>query len=211
MLSNDLKDSYNRSKWGIALRGLFEIAIGILILSRPVASVAVLALIVAIWALVEGIVAIVHAFDLRRLVSHWWVLLLTGTVSALFGVAALYYYPTLSLAFVVAWVGWWLIVTGLLGAYAATKERKIGLSWGWPMAWGVFATLAGVLAFVYPGATLTWVIALLGTFGIVGGIIRLVVAFRMQSLERDVHQAVEPPEPSAAPVGDAPEQRRRAS
>src|SRR4029077_18540715 len=106
MIADDLRVAYNRSKWGIALRGLVGILVGIIILTRPIASVAALALVVALWALIEGVVAIVHAFDLRSVVQHWWVLLLTGVVSVLFGIAAVYYYPGLSLAFVVAWVAW---------------------------------------------------------------------------------------------------------
>ena len=93
------------------------------------ASVAALALVIALWALIEGIVAIVHAFELRAVIEHWWVLLLTGVVSVLFGVAAIYYYPGLSLAFAVAWVAWWLLTAGAIGAYAAVMERKVGLSW----------------------------------------------------------------------------------
>src|SRR5690349_13784920 len=108
MIANDLKAAYNRAKWGIVLRGLLGIVVGILILTRPIASVAALALVVALWALIEGVVAIVHAFELRPLVQHWWVMLLSGLVSVLFGAAALYYYPGLSLAFVVVWVAWWL-------------------------------------------------------------------------------------------------------
>ena len=190
MLADDMKAAYNRGKWGIALRGLFGILIGVIILTRPMDSVAALALVVAIWALMEGVVAITYAFELRAIVEHWWVMLLTGIVSVLFGVAALYYYPGLSLAFVVAWVTWWLITAGAIAAYVAFMERKVGISWGWTMAWGVLAIVAGVLAFMYPGVTLAWLLGLLAAFGIIGGIMRLVVAFRMQSVQSDVRRAV---------------------
>ncbi len=193
MIADDLRVAYNRSKWGIALRGLVGILVGIIILTRPIASVAALALVVALWALIEGVVAIVHAFDLRSVVQHWWVLLLTGVVSVLFGIAAVYYYPGLSLAFVVAWVAWWLITGGAIGAYAAFMERKAGLSWGGTMAWAVLAIVAGVLALMYPGVTLAWLLGLLAAFGIFGGIMRLVVAFRMGSVQRDVKRTVGQP------------------
>jgi uncharacterized membrane protein HdeD (DUF308 family) len=193
MIADDLRTAYNRSKWGVALRGLLGIVIGILILTRPIASVAALALVVALWALFEGIAAIMHAFELRSIVQHWWVLLLTGIVSVLFGAAALYYYPGLSLSFVVLWVAWWLITAGAIGAFVAFQERKIGLSWGWTLAWGVLAIVAGVMAIMYPGVTLAWILGLLAAFGIVGGIMRLVVAFRMQSFQSGVQHAVRDP------------------
>lgn len=190
MIADDLRAAYNRTKWGIAARGLFGILVGILILSRPIASVAALALIIALWAIIEGVVQIVHGFELRAIVQHWWVLLVTGVVSLLFGIAAIYYYPGLSLAFAVIWVTWWLLTAGALGVYAAVMERKIGISWGWTMAWGVLAIVAGVLALMYPGVTLAWLLSLLAAFGIVGGIFRLVIAFRMQSVQGDVKRTL---------------------
>jgi len=193
MIAGDLKAAYNQSKWGIALRGLFGIIVGIIILTRPIASVAALALVVALWAMIEGIVAIMYAFDLRSIVQHWWVLLLTGVVSVLFGVAALYYYPGLSLSFIVLWAAWWLLTAGAIAAFVAIQERKLGISWSWTMAFGVLAIVAGVLAIMYPGVTLAWLLSLLAAFGIVGGAMRLVIAFRMQSLQGDVKRVVASP------------------
>ena len=193
MIADDLKAAYNRTKWGVAVRGLFGILVGIIILSRPIASVAALALVVALWSLIEGIVAIVHAFELRSIVQHWWMLLLSGVVSVLFGIAAVYYYPGLSLAFVVIWVAWWLLTAGAMAAYVAFMERKVGISWGWTMAWGILAIVAGVLSLMYPGVTLAWVLGLLAAFGIVGGIVRLVIAFRMQSVQSDVKRTLGQP------------------
>lgn len=188
MITSDLRAEYNHTKWGIAARGLFGILIGIIILSRPIASVAALALIIALWALVEGIVAITYAFELRSIVQHWWALLITGLVSVLFGIAALYYYPGLSLAFVVLWVAWWLITAGLMSGYLGYAERRIGLSWGWTLVWAVLAVAAGVLSLIYPGITLAWVLGLLAAFGIIGGIVRLIIAFRMQSFQGNARE-----------------------
>jgi uncharacterized membrane protein HdeD (DUF308 family) len=193
MIADDLRSVYNQSKWGIALRGLFGIFVGIIILTRPIASVAALALVVALWALIEGIVAITHAFALRQVVQHWWVLLLTGLVSVLFGIAAIYYYPGLSLAFAVIWVAWWLLTAGALAAYAAFTERKLGLSWGWTMAWAVLTIIAGALALMYPGVTLAWLLGLLAAFGIIGGVMRLFVAFRMQAVQSGVKRTLGQP------------------
>ncbi len=73
------------------LRGLLAIAVVAFILWRPLDSIASLALVIALWALLVGIVQMVHALELRSVLPQWWVLLLTGFVSAAFGAAALYY------------------------------------------------------------------------------------------------------------------------
>lgn len=188
MITEEIVGAYHRTKWGLVLRGVVGIAIGVLIFARPMDSVAAFALVIAVWALVDGIVNIVRAFDLRPVVPHWWVLLLAGLVSGAFGAAALYYYPALSLAFAVVWSAWWLITAGVLGIYAAIRERQAKLSWGWTMTFGIVALAVGFLAIMNPGITLSALMGMIAAFGIVGGIIMLVGAGKMQRFERDVKQ-----------------------
>src|SRR5690349_15685966 len=116
MFTRDLKSAYQRGKWVLVMRGLIGIAVGIFVLARPVESVAVFALVIAFWAVFDGIAHIVSSFDLRSEVPHWWVMLVSGIVSLAFGVAALRLYPVLSLTFAVLWSAWWLMATGALAA-----------------------------------------------------------------------------------------------
>lgn len=85
MITEDIKNAYDRTKWALIFRGLLGIALGILIILRPLTSVEVFALVIAVWALADGLVNIVHAFDLRRVAPHWWALLLAGCISAASG------------------------------------------------------------------------------------------------------------------------------
>ena len=190
MTTESIRSAYDRRKWGLVNRGLFGIALGIFILARPLESVAALALVVAVWALIDGIVSIVHAFDLRGTVRHWGARLLGGIVSLLFGIAALYSYPGLSLAFVVIWTAFWLVATGAIGVYVALAERRVGLPWGWTLAFGVIAVMVGAFAAVFPGITLLGLMSSIAVFGIVGGVALLIAAGKMQFFERDVSRTV---------------------
>jgi uncharacterized membrane protein HdeD (DUF308 family) len=182
-MSNEIKSLYNRVKWGLIIRGLFGIALGIFIFARPIESVAALALVIAIWALTDGIVSIVHSFELRAIVKHWWALLLSGIVSVLFGIAAFYYYPGLSLSFAVIWTAMWLFTAGAIGIFVAVQERNEGMTWGWTLVWAIIAIAGGVFAIMRPGITLVGLVSLIAGFGIVGGIALLVAASKMQSVE----------------------------
>jgi len=122
MASDLLQSAYRRTWWSLVLRGILSIAVGVIILWRPAESIAALALLIAIWALVSGIVQIVHALDLRAVFSQWWVMLVSGLVGVGFGVAALYYYPGLSLGFAVAWTMWWLLFTAV-ATYVLFKTK----------------------------------------------------------------------------------------
>ena len=193
MITDDIKRGYKRAKTGLVLRGLLWISLGVFIVLRPLESIAAFALVVAIWALVDGIVSIVHAFDLRPVVDTWWVALLAGIVSVGFGVAAFYYYPLLSLSYAVLWTALWLTTSGVFGIQAALQEKKAGVSWGWTMAFGILALVSGVLAIGYPGITLAGLMGTLAGVGVVGGIAMLIGAGKMQSFEQDVRQVMERP------------------
>jgi uncharacterized membrane protein HdeD (DUF308 family) len=174
----------------LVVRGLLALAVGILIIARPMASVAAFALVIALWALMQGIVTIVHAFDLRPVMRHWWVLLLSGIISVVFGIAALYYYPGLSLAFAVIWTAWWLILGGILGISLAVQERRADAPWGWTMTLGILSVVAAVVAFASPPATLAALMALIATFAIIAGVLLLVGAYRMRTAVDDIAAAV---------------------
>ncbi|TMB97177.1 MAG: hypothetical protein E6J42_08135 [Chloroflexi bacterium] len=114
--------------------------------------------------------------------NHWWVLLLSGLVGVGFGIGALVYYPTLSLTFGVVWVAWWLMFTGILGIYGALQERRMGVQWGWTMAFGVLSAVASVFALLAPPVTLAAIMGLIAGFAVVSGIALIIGAFKLRSI-----------------------------
>ena len=186
MATSVIHTAYRGATWALVLRGVLALAVGILILWRPMESIASFALVIALWAMFSGVVQIVHAFELRRVLSHWWVLLLSGLVSLAFGVAAIYYYPVLSLAFAVIWFTWWLFLTGILGIYAGLMEKRLGMSWGWTVAFGVLSIIAAVFALMQPPITLAAILGLIAGFAIVSGIVLLIGALRLRAIKRAI-------------------------
>jgi uncharacterized membrane protein HdeD (DUF308 family) len=189
MASDLIRTAYQRAWWALVIRGVFAIAVGALIFWRPLDSIAAFALLIAVWALFVGIVQMVHAFQLRPLLSRWWVLLLTGIIGVAFGVAALSYYPGLSLSFAVIWTTWWLILTGVLAIYLAVWERGAGLAWGWTLAFGVLSIAAGVLAIMNPPATLAAILGLIGGFALASGVLLLIGAGRLAAAKAVITEA----------------------
>jgi uncharacterized membrane protein HdeD (DUF308 family) len=190
MTSDLIQSAYRHTWWGLVLRGLLSLALGAVILWRPIDSVAGFALFIALWALFSGIVQVVHALDLRRQFDRWWVLLAGGLASVAFGVAALHYYPGLSLAFAVALTAWWLLVTGALAASAAMMERRIGVSWGWTLAFGILSIVWGVLAILNPPITLAAIMGLIAGFALVAGAVQLIGAYRLSAFKDEVSRLV---------------------
>jgi len=183
-------EAVRRVRWALVVRGLLALSIGVLIVMRPLASVAAFALVIALWALMQGIVTVVHAFELRPFLRHWWLMLLAGAISVTFGLAALYYYPGLSLTFAVVWTSWWLMLAGIAGISLAAQERRAEMPWGWTMTLGVLSVLASVVAFASPPATLAALMAFIATFAIIIGVALLVAASRVRTAMDDVAAAV---------------------
>jgi uncharacterized membrane protein HdeD (DUF308 family) len=189
MTTDLIQSAYRRTWWALSLRGVLGIATGAVILWRPLESVAALALLIAVWAIFGGVVQIVHAFDLRPLFDRWWLLLVGGLASVAFGVAALHFYPVLSLAFAVTWSVLWLLVTGGFAISVALVERRLGAPWGWTLAFGVLALAAAAFGVAVPPATLAALMGVLAGFGLVGGVVHLLGAWRLASIARDVRRA----------------------
>jgi len=186
MATDLIRSAYRRAMWALVLRGVIALAIGVFILWRPMESIASLALVIALWAMFVGVVQIVHALELRAVLDRWWVLLLAGLVSLVFGIAAIYYYPGLSLAFAVVWFTWWLVLTGVLAIFGGLMEKKLGLSWGWTVAFGALSLVAAVFALMQPPITLAAIIGLIAGFAIISGVMLLMGAFRLSAIERAI-------------------------
>jgi uncharacterized membrane protein HdeD (DUF308 family) len=189
-MSEVIRSAYRRTWWALFLRGLLAIAIGVFILWRPLESIASFALVIALWALFSGITQIVHAFDLRAVYSRWGLLLVSGLISVGFGIAAIYYYPGLSLTFAVVFVAWWLFITGAVSIYVGFMERRLGTGWGWAVAFGVLSILVGVFAVLAPPVTLAALMGLIAGFAIVSGVLLLIGSFRLRSLKEEVEERV---------------------
>ena len=190
MAQSEIGQAVKRLWWALVIRGVLAIILGIFIIARPMESVAALALVIAIWAVVQGIVSMVHALDLRTVAPHWWLVLLSGLISTGFGVAALYYYPGLSLTFAVVWTAWWLMLGGIAGISVAAQERRLGMSWGWTMTLGVLGVAAAIYAFMSPPVTLVALMALISAYAIIGGLLLLVGAYRLRTTADDIQAAV---------------------
>ncbi len=194
MATDAIHSIYQRLWWSVVVRGVLGLALGALIIWRPLDSIAAFALVIALWALFTGIVQIVHAFELQPILDHWWLMLLSGLISAAFGIAALYYYPGLSLVFAVVWTAWWLFLTGFLSIYIAVQERRVHVPWGWTLTFGILSVLTGIFCFVSPPATLAAIMGLIAGFAIVGGAVLLFGAYKLSSTkEQLVHHMREVP------------------
>ena len=106
--------------WGLVFAGLVGIAVGVIYIAWPALSTIsyafVFLVMVAIWAIVNGLGQIEAAIRLRREIEGEWLLAVAGTFSILLGVAILVVtaaVPGASLISVGLIIGFWALLAGL--------------------------------------------------------------------------------------------------
>jgi uncharacterized membrane protein HdeD (DUF308 family) len=193
LMMDAIRRKHRRAWLALVARGILALAVGVFILLRPVDSLAAVALCIAIWAILSGITEVTHALETRSTVgSWWWVLLAGGLISIGFGVAAIYYFPALSLAFLTLWVAVSLATSGIVLIFSSIQMRQAGVSWVWASIWGVSSVLTSVIAFINPPATIAAVLSLLAAFSIVSGSAMLIAAWHIRAFTKHLAAALHP-------------------
>src|SRR5918911_1894682 len=114
-------DELARHWWVVGLRGLAAILFGILAFAWPGMTLAVLVLLFAAYALVDGVLGLVAAF--RGGAQHRVAMAIEGVVSILAGIAA-FVWPGLTALVLLFIIAFWAIVTGVLEIVAAIRLRR---------------------------------------------------------------------------------------
>jgi uncharacterized membrane protein HdeD (DUF308 family) len=107
----------------LLLPGLVGIVVGIITIAAPSITTVILAYLIGIWALVNGIVEIYNAFKLRKDVSGEWVPFLVGVVSIVLGIV-LFLVPRTAGAALVRLIGLFALILGLLWLAVAYRTRR---------------------------------------------------------------------------------------
>lgn len=103
--------------------GLLGILAGLVTFVMPGITALGLLILIAAWALVTGILEIIAAIRLRKIITNEWLLILAGIASVAFGVILLLR-PAAGALALIWWFGAWALIFGILIIVLAFRMRN---------------------------------------------------------------------------------------
>jgi uncharacterized membrane protein HdeD (DUF308 family) len=173
--------------WLVALRGVAAVIFGILAFVWPKITLLTLIWLFGVYALINGVLALVQAFTGPKEGRRTGALVFDGIISIAAGVIALVVPGFTALALLLL-IAAWAIVGGIFEIVTAVRLRKV-IRHEWMMiAAGVISVIFGVLLILQPAVGALAMIWWIGGFAIVFGILLVALSFRLRHW-RDVFGA----------------------
>lgn len=168
--------------WVFLIRGLVAIAFGVVALAWPGATLVTLVLFYGVFALVDGVFAVIAAVRGGGAGSRWW-LAFVGLLGIVAGLVT-YFAPGLTALALLMVIGVWALVYGIFEIVGAIRlRREIDNEW-MLMIHGALAALFGIMVLVRPGAGALALIWLIAAFAIVSGVLLIALGFRLKKHAR---------------------------
>jgi uncharacterized membrane protein HdeD (DUF308 family) len=165
--------------WVAILRGVAAIIFGVLALTWPGITLAVLIILFGAYAFADGVFALVHAISGRDEAESVWVLLLEGLIGI--GVGLLTFFePAITGIILLFYIAAWSLTTGVLEIVGAINLRKRVSGEIWMLLSGIASIIFALILLVHPGVGALAVVWLIGAYAMVFGAILVALGFRLR-------------------------------
>ena len=172
--------------WMLALRGLVAIVFGVLAFVLPGMTLLTLVFLFGVYAIVNGVLALVHAFSAPKGYPRFGALIFTGIISIAAGVLA-FVWPGITALSLVLLIAAWAIVNGVFEIATAIRLRRV-IEHEWLLALaGILSVLLGIVMLLQPGAGALALVWWIGGFAIAFGVLLVALAFRVRRAGPAVH------------------------
>ncbi len=174
-----------KSWWSFLLRGLIAIALGVLLLVWPAATVGVIIILFGIFALVDGIIeTILSIVGAVRKLDGWGWLLVKGLVGILIG-GVILARPDVAIGIVVILIAIWAIVLGF-AEIAAAMDMPPESGRGFVVVLGILSLILGIVILCVPRESVYVFVLIVGIYALVAGFFNVVLSFFARSWEKKI-------------------------
>ena len=171
--------SLTRNWWLVVLRGVMSILFGLTAIFWPGLTFLVLVLMFGIYAMADGVFAMLTGVVSSKYSPRWWVFLLEGVIGFAAGLIVILR-PGLTAFALIAVIAAWAILTGILEIAAAIRLRR-EITNEWMLAFAGFVSIVlGVLLFFQPAAGGLVITLMIGSYALIFGIVLIILGFRLR-------------------------------
>jgi uncharacterized membrane protein HdeD (DUF308 family) len=178
-----IMDLFTKNWWVILLRGIVTILFGILAMTRPGMTLAVLVLLFGIYALIDGVFALFSAIGGWQHREDRWLLVLEGLIGIGAGFATLHA-PVLTTVVLLFFIAVWALATGVLKIVEAIRLRREISGEFWLVLSGIVSVAFAFLVLLRPMAgalAMAWVI---GWYALFLGAMLVMLSIKLLGLRR---------------------------
>ena len=168
-----------RNWWALALRGVFGILFGLAAFLFPGITLGALILLFGVYAVADGVFAVVAGVRAAEHHERWGTLLIEGIAGIAAGVLTLVW-PALTAVVLLYVIAAWSVIKGALKIATAIRLRR-AIHGEWLLGLnGAFSVLFGILLVAMPVMGLLTLVWLVGAYALIFGSLLLVLAFRLR-------------------------------
>jgi len=182
-----LKEVFSNIWWLVLLRGIVILLMGILLISRPLPTIIVLFYLLGFYWFFDGIFTVIESIRGKKGHEHWGWGVFVGIISVLAGILVFtqpYLSAVIGVTFVIYLVAIMVLISGIWSIVTGIRLRKV-VSNEWSMILGgVISALFAILLMSNPLVSAMTLVWLMGLFALIGGIVLIIVAFRIKSLSK---------------------------
>ncbi|MCK4560985.1 MAG: HdeD family acid-resistance protein [Calditrichia bacterium] len=173
--------------WLVLLRGIVILLLGILLVSRPLPTLIVLVYLLGFYWFFDGIFTLIASIRGRKSHKDWGWGIFVGIISALAGVVVFtqpYISAVIGATFVIYVVAVMVLISGIWSIITGIRLRKeISNEWSMILG-GLLSAIFGILLMINPLVSAMTLVWLIGVFALAGGIILIVISFRIRKLAK---------------------------
>ena len=176
-----------RRWWSYLLRGIIALIVGVILIAWTGATARVLADIVGIFLLLDGVVNIILAIMRAVNKEKWAWTLVWGLIAILFG-GIIISRPAVLYTLIVVLVGLWAIIMGII-MLAGSLEMPPHTGRGWVGLLGILSVILGIVILVYPYGSVYAAAVLIAIYALVVGLFDIVLAFYAMAKKHEIEKA----------------------
>lgn len=173
--------------WLYVIRGILAMLFGLAAFFWPGITLRVLVMFFGFFVLLQGVILLIIAFGSKVISTNWWMGLLEGVVSVVFGLMA-FMWPGITAIILLFIVAAWAFVSGIIELMAAVQLRKV-ISGEWVLGLtGILSISIALLLVAQPGAGAVAVTWLIGLYAFIFGALLLYLGVKIRNLpDRNIY------------------------